>query len=126
MLRWVPRANQPTTISAVRTNAVRPGSIVLDSSHDEGPGDDPEFPVRAERPGVRAAGAGNAGVTGNDFLRDHPGRHARAADHPPVYSLRVLPYAVPHIATWKRRVLREREFSDGEEFRLHGVVTMGA
>jgi hypothetical protein len=40
---------------------------------------------------------------------------------PPVYSLRVLPYAVPHIATWKRRVLREREFSDGEEFHLHGV-----
>jgi len=28
---------------------------------------------------------------------------------------------VPHIATWKRRVLREREFSDGEEFHLHGV-----
>src|SRR2546422_4289156 len=40
---------------------------------------------------------------------------------PPVYSLRVLPYAVPHIATWKRRVLREREFSDGQEFHLHGV-----
>ena len=40
---------------------------------------------------------------------------------PPVYSLRVLPYALPHIATWKRRVLREREFSDGEEFHLHGV-----
>src|SRR2546422_1464618 len=34
---------------------------------------------------------------------------------PPVYSLRVLPYAVPHIATWKRRGLREREFSDGGE-----------
>lgn len=40
---------------------------------------------------------------------------------PPLYSLRVLPYAVPHIAIWKRRVLREREFSDGEEFHLHGV-----
>ncbi len=40
---------------------------------------------------------------------------------PPLYALRVLPYAVPHIATWKRRVLREREFSDGEEFHLHGV-----
>ncbi|HYL22705.1 MAG TPA: hypothetical protein VEU74_13140 [Gemmatimonadales bacterium] len=40
---------------------------------------------------------------------------------PPIYALRVLPYAVPHIATWKRRVLREREFSDGEEFHLHGV-----
>jgi hypothetical protein len=40
---------------------------------------------------------------------------------PPIYSLRVLPYAVPHIAAWKRRVLREREFSDSEEFHLHGV-----
>jgi len=40
---------------------------------------------------------------------------------PPLYSLRVLPYALQHIATWKRRVLREREFSDGEEFHLHGV-----
>ena len=40
---------------------------------------------------------------------------------PPLYSLRVLPYVLPHIATWKRRVLREREFSDGEEFHLHGV-----
>ena len=40
---------------------------------------------------------------------------------PPIYSLRVLPYVVPHIATWKRRVLREREFSDSEEFHLHGV-----
>jgi hypothetical protein len=40
---------------------------------------------------------------------------------PPVYSLRILPYAVPHIATWKRRVLRARELSDNEEFHLHGV-----
>ena len=40
---------------------------------------------------------------------------------PPIYSLRILPYAVPNIATWKRRVLREREFSDSEEFHLHGV-----
>jgi hypothetical protein len=40
---------------------------------------------------------------------------------PPLYSLRVLPYALPHIARWKRRVLREREFSDSEEFHLHGV-----
>ncbi len=40
---------------------------------------------------------------------------------PPIYSLRILPYAVPHITTWKRRVLREREFSDREEFHLHNV-----
>jgi hypothetical protein len=40
---------------------------------------------------------------------------------PPIYALRVLPYAIPHLAVWKRRVLREREFSDSEEFHLHGV-----
>jgi len=40
---------------------------------------------------------------------------------PPIYSLRVLPYVVPQIATWKRRVMRERELSDREEFHLHGV-----
>ena len=40
---------------------------------------------------------------------------------PPYYSLRLLPYVVPQITTWKRRVLREREFSDSEEFDLHGV-----
>ncbi len=40
---------------------------------------------------------------------------------PPIYSLRVLPYIVPSIETWKKRVAREREFSDNEEFHLHGV-----
>lgn len=40
---------------------------------------------------------------------------------PPIYALRILPYVVPNIATWKRRVCREREFSDSEEFHLHGV-----
>jgi hypothetical protein len=35
--------------------------------------------------------------------------------------MRLLPYVVPSIATWKRRVLREREFSDSEEFDLHGL-----
>ena len=40
---------------------------------------------------------------------------------PPLYSLRVLPYAVPLIEGWKRRVVREREISDREEFHLHGV-----
>lgn len=40
---------------------------------------------------------------------------------PPIYSLRVLPYAVPSIQGWKRRVLRERDLSDKEEFHLHGV-----
>jgi hypothetical protein len=40
---------------------------------------------------------------------------------PPIYALRVLPYIAPSVAGWKRRVAREREFSDGEEFHLHGI-----
>ncbi len=40
---------------------------------------------------------------------------------PPYYSLRVLPYVVPQIATWKRRVLREREFTDEHDYHLHGL-----
>jgi len=31
---------------------------------------------------------------------------------PPYYSLKILPYAVPNIATWKRRLFRERDFTD--------------
>ncbi len=31
---------------------------------------------------------------------------------PPYYSLRLLPYAVPQISTWKRRMLREKDLSD--------------
>ncbi len=31
---------------------------------------------------------------------------------PPYYSLRLLPYVVPQIATWKRRMLRERDITD--------------
>jgi hypothetical protein len=40
---------------------------------------------------------------------------------PPYYSLRLLPYVTPQVTTWKRRVLREREFTDGHEHHLHGV-----
>jgi len=40
---------------------------------------------------------------------------------PPYYSLRLLPYVVPNVSTWKRRVLREREFTDDHEHHLHGV-----
>ena len=40
---------------------------------------------------------------------------------PPYYSLRLLPYLVPHIATWKRRVLREREFTDEHDYHLEGL-----
>jgi len=31
---------------------------------------------------------------------------------PPYYSLRLLPYVVPQIATWKRRMLREKDLAD--------------
>ena len=40
---------------------------------------------------------------------------------PPYYSLRLLPYIVPQIATWKRRVLREREFTDEHDYHLEGL-----
>ncbi len=40
---------------------------------------------------------------------------------PPYYSLRLLPFLMPQIATWKRRVLREREFSDQHEYHLDGL-----
>ncbi len=40
---------------------------------------------------------------------------------PPYYSLRLLPYMVPHISTWKRRVLREREFTDEHDYHLEGL-----
>ncbi|HEX8969885.1 MAG TPA: hypothetical protein VF937_18525 [Chloroflexota bacterium] len=31
---------------------------------------------------------------------------------PPYYSLRLLPYVVPEINAWKRRLLRERDIVD--------------
>jgi hypothetical protein len=31
---------------------------------------------------------------------------------PPYYSLRLTPYVVPQISTWKRRMLREKDASD--------------
>lgn len=41
---------------------------------------------------------------------------------PPYYSLRILPFVVPQIATWKRRVLRERHFTEDHDYaHLHGV-----
>ncbi len=40
---------------------------------------------------------------------------------PPYYSLRLLPYLVPQIKTWKRRVLREREFTDEHDYHLEGL-----
>ena len=40
---------------------------------------------------------------------------------PPYYSLRLLPYIVPQIEGWKRRMLREKEFSDEHDYHLHGL-----
>ncbi len=40
---------------------------------------------------------------------------------PPYYSLRLLPHVVPHVSTWKRRVLRERELTEAHDHDLHGV-----
>lgn len=40
---------------------------------------------------------------------------------PPYYSLRLLPYLTPHIKSWKRRVLRQREFSDEHDYHLDGL-----
>ena len=31
---------------------------------------------------------------------------------PPYYTLRLLPYVVPNMAGWKRRLLRERDLTD--------------
>jgi hypothetical protein len=31
---------------------------------------------------------------------------------PPFYSLRLLPYVVPQVSTWKRRMLREKDVTD--------------
>jgi hypothetical protein len=40
---------------------------------------------------------------------------------PPFYSLRLLPYLMPNVPAWKRRVLREREFSDEHDYHLDGL-----
>lgn len=40
---------------------------------------------------------------------------------PPYYGLRLLPYVTPRVASWRRRVLRERELADSHEHHLHGL-----
>jgi len=39
---------------------------------------------------------------------------------PPYYSLRLLPYVLPQVTTWKRRVLREKDFLETEGLELAG------
>ena len=40
---------------------------------------------------------------------------------PPYYGLRLLPWLVPQIETWKRNVVRERELGSDHEHHLHGL-----
>jgi hypothetical protein len=40
---------------------------------------------------------------------------------PPYYGLRLLPFVVPQVETWKRSVMRERELGSDHEHHLHGV-----
>lgn len=40
---------------------------------------------------------------------------------PPVQALRLLPLALPRLAPWRRRLLRERELGDDHEHHLHGM-----
>jgi hypothetical protein len=40
---------------------------------------------------------------------------------PPYYGMRLLPFVVPQVQTWKRRVLRERELGDDHDYHLHGL-----
>jgi hypothetical protein len=40
---------------------------------------------------------------------------------PPYYGLRLLPFVVPQVQTWKRSMLRERELGSDHEHHLHGV-----
>jgi hypothetical protein len=40
---------------------------------------------------------------------------------PPYYSLRLLPFVVPSIQTWKRRAVRARDVMESHDYELHGV-----
>ena len=40
---------------------------------------------------------------------------------PPYYALRLVPYVVEVLPFWQRRVLRERQPFESEDFDLHGV-----
>jgi hypothetical protein len=39
---------------------------------------------------------------------------------PPYYTLRLLPYMVPQLSSWKRQMLRERDFVEAEGLDLLG------
>jgi hypothetical protein len=73
------------------------------------------------------------GMTGYEFERHALAERARLEDLfvlitlgdiigvpilPPYYSLRLLPFAVPRLDAWKRRLLRERHTLENEEYDL--------
>lgn len=76
------------------------------------------------------------GMTGYEFVR-HAEEMKREAEAvflivtlgelvgipimPPVFSMRLLPLAVPAIEMWKRQLARRKEFWEKDEFDLHGV-----
>jgi hypothetical protein len=93
---------------------------------------------RRERgPGLRAAVREFVfGMTGHEFARQSVAMRANLETIfmvtcvgdmiglpviPPYYSLRLLPFVIPQVASWKRRVLRERHFSEEHDYDLHGV-----
>jgi hypothetical protein len=76
------------------------------------------------------------GMTGHEFARHAMGTRAGLETIfmvstigdmigipiiPPYYALRLLPFVVPQITTWKRRVLRERHVTEEHDYELHGV-----
>ena len=73
------------------------------------------------RGGPRARFAGLRAALENLFMVVVVGDMIGLPVLPPYYSLRLLPFVTPEITTWKRRVLREREFTDEHELHLHGV-----
>jgi hypothetical protein len=40
---------------------------------------------------------------------------------PSYYGLRLLPWVVPEVESWKREILRERGLGDSHEHHLHGL-----
>ena len=99
---------------------------------DEDQGHRPDQPDQPDQPGGMKGILGRLrevtyGMAAHDMTR-HALRTRASMEHlfilttmgdmlgvpilPPYYSLRLLPYAVPQIATWKRRMLREKDLTD--------------
>jgi len=99
--------------------------------------DSPRPRQRSPIAGLRAALAEFAyGMTGYEFARHAVATRAALENvflaivvgdmlglpvMPPYYSLRLLPFVTPEITSWKRRVLRERQFGDEHDHHLHGM-----